>query len=284
MKKHLLFLVLCALPAAAQFLPAEPNPYGEKSAIMPVPDEACGNPADIITLDSWYYKHDAGEAGYTGNVTLWPYACSEAKTVESVSILGDSYSTFEGYVPDGNAIWYYTPADTSRTDVSRVEQTWWWQLTHSEGYRLCVNDSYSGATVSYTGYYGADYADRSFITRMPRLGNPDIILIFGAINDSWTGVGMGEYKYDDISREDLYLFRPAFAKMLSDCRRLYPDAHAYFILSDDLRTEINESTQEICAHYGVPLIRLMDIEKKSGHPTVRGMEQIKNQILENIRQ
>ena len=66
MKKRLLFLVLtlCALPAAAQFLPVEPNPYGERAVIIPVPDEVCGNPADIITLDSWYYRHDAGEGVY----------------------------------------------------------------------------------------------------------------------------------------------------------------------------------------------------------------------------
>ena len=50
-------------------------------------------------------------------------------------------------------------------------------------YRLCVNNSFSGATICNTGYNQADYSDRSFITRMDKLGCPDIIFIFGATND-----------------------------------------------------------------------------------------------------
>ena len=84
-----------------------------------------------------------------------------------VSILGDSYSTFEGYIPVGNAVWYDTRPNPKKTDVSDVKHTWWWQFISRGGYILGVNDSYSGATVSYTGYNGADYSDRSFITRLP---------------------------------------------------------------------------------------------------------------------
>ena len=39
-------------------------------------------------------------------------------TQKSISFLGESYTTFEGYSPEGNAIWYFCPPDTSRTDVS----------------------------------------------------------------------------------------------------------------------------------------------------------------------
>ena len=45
-------------------------------------------------------------------------------------------------------------------------------------YELERNNSYSGSTVCHTGYKGADYSDRSFITRMVDLGQPDIILVF----------------------------------------------------------------------------------------------------------
>ena len=69
-----------------------------------------------------------------------------------ISILGDSYSTFQGYIPDGNEPWYYTPVDTSRTDVDNVTQTWWWQVINQAGCLIEKNDSYSGATVSYHGY------------------------------------------------------------------------------------------------------------------------------------
>lgn len=206
--------------------------------------------------------------------------CSEDQ-VKTVAILGDSYSTFQGYIPDGNAYWYYVPEkpEPERTDVTSVTQTWWWTLTHSEGYRLGVNDSYSGATVSYTGYDGEDYSDRSFITRLPRLGDPDIILILGAINDSWAGVEMGGYEYGTVGRRDLYSFRPAFATLLRKSRELYPEAEVWFILSDGLREELNESVHVICNHYGIPCIDLQGIEKRMGHPTVNGMESIAEQVL-----
>lgn len=100
-----------------------------------------------------------------------------AQSKKAVSILGDSYSTFEGYLqPDTNSIWYYT-LPRHKTDVVSVRQTWWHQLIRENDYRLCVNNSFSGATICNTGYRKADYSDRSFITRMDELGCPDIIFI-----------------------------------------------------------------------------------------------------------
>lgn len=42
-----------------------------------------------------------------------------AQSLKSVSILGDSYSTFEGYVqPDTNFVWYLkTPPEGRKTDM-----------------------------------------------------------------------------------------------------------------------------------------------------------------------
>lgn len=141
----------------------------------------------------------------------------QAKPV--ISILGDSYSTFQGYIPEDNLSWYSTSPDRSRTDVDDVTQTWWWQLISEGGYILGKNDSYSGATVCYTGYRGEDYSDRSFITRLPRLGSPDILLIFGATNDSWARVPMGEFVYKNLTRGHYYEFRPALGKLLDGAKK-----------------------------------------------------------------
>lgn len=198
---------------------------------------------------------------------------------KSISILGDSYSTFEGYVyPDSNLVWYHSPRHKS-TDVDSVQQTWWSILTAPRSpYRLDTNNSYSGATICYTGYNGDDYSDRAFVTRMDNLGSPDIILVFGATNDSWAGSPIGEYKYGDWTKEELYEFRPAMACMLDGLQRYYPAAKIYFIINTDLKPEIVESVRTICNHYKVNTISLRDIEKKSGHPTVKGMESIARQV------
>lgn len=68
------------------------------------------------------------------------------------------------------------------------------------GYKLGTIESYSSATICNTGYRDEDYSDRSFVTRCTNLGNPDIILICGATNDSWANVPIGEYKYSGWKR------------------------------------------------------------------------------------
>lgn len=201
-----------------------------------------------------------------------------------VSVLGDSYSTFEGYIPLGHAVWYTTQPSPKKTDVNDVKQTWWWQLICRGGYILGQNDSYSGATISYRGYRGADYSDRSFITRLQNLTPPDVLLIFGATNDSWAGVEVGEYNYDnEISGPQLYTFRPAMSRLLSDAVNRFPGTEIYVIINSELRDEIVESIKQICDHYSVAYIELHDIDKMAGHPSRKGMDAIATQVLEAIQ-
>jgi len=215
-------------------------------------------------------------------MTLLLALSAQAQQRLRVSILGDSYSTFQNYIPKGNEPWYFDPIDTKRTDVKDVRQTWWWQVINDGGYLLEKNDSWSGATICYTGYHDEDYSPRSFITRVPRLGSPDIILIFGNTNDSWCGAQIGEYKYENWKRADLYTFRPAMAKLLNDIQSRYPNVRVYFIQNTELRAEIVESTQTICKHYGIPVIQLKDIDKQAGHPNIKGMRAIADQVLKAI--
>lgn len=200
-----------------------------------------------------------------------------------VSILGDSYSTFLGYIPENNAFWYSTSPDRSRTDVDDVTQTWWWQLISEGGYILGKNESYSGATICFTGYRGEDYADRSFITRLPRLGSPDILLIFGGTNDSWARVPMGEFVYRNLTRGHYYEFRPALGKLLDEAKKRYPGTDIYFILNTELSDDVNDAVRKECELFKVNLIELKDIDKKAGHPTKLGMTQIKTQVLQALQ-
>ena len=206
-----------------------------------------------------------------------------AQTKPVVAVLGDSYSTYQGFCPAGYAQWYKVPAKADMTDVTNVEQTWWWQVIKNGGYKMGMINSYSGATVCNRGYGGKDYTDRSFLTRCTNLGTPDIILICGGTNDSWAGVKIGQYKYADWTAAELFTFRPAMAKMLHLIKQHYPNADVYFILNTELKDEINTSVEEICRHYDVPVIKLHDIDKQSGHPNIKGMKDFASQVLEAIR-
>ena len=74
-------------------------------------------------------------------------------------------------------------------------------------------------------------------------------------------------------------FRPALACLLDKLQKTYPKATIYSLLNSELREEINESMREVCKHYGVQLIELQDIEKQNGHPSIKGMESICQQII-----
>ena len=204
------------------------------------------------------------------------------------SILGDSYSTYEGYLtPDTNLIWYFRPENKAlnrKNDVRSVEQTWWYQTIKGLNGKLETNNSYSGSTICRTGYKDKagvhqDYSDRAFITRSNKLGNPDVILVCGATNDSWAGAPIGEYVYGNWTDKELYDFRPAMAKLLHDLRANYPTARIVFILNTGLRQSVNESVHTICRHYGVPCIDLKDIDKQQGHPSVAGMKAMAEQVM-----
>ena len=202
-------------------------------------------------------------------------SCREQKTVV---ILGDSYSTFEGYVPEGFAIWYDSNAK-EENDVDAVNQTWWYKLCRKEGLKLLGNNSYSGSTVCNTGYDGADYSDRSFITRMPQtLGysaeRPNIILIFGGTNDSWSDAPLGSLKYSDWTEEDLKQALPAYCYMLNYYKTYAPESRVINIVNDGLKPEITEGIVEASKHYGMEYVRLEGIDKGWGHPSVKGMQQI----------
>ncbi len=199
---------------------------------------------------------------------------------KTFSVLGDSYSTFEG---KNNLKWadmWYRHHDTPNpdNDVDSYEQTWWSLLDSEPDFKLDTNNSWSGSTICLTGYNQNDYSDRAFITRVNNIGNPDIILIFGATNDSWANAPIGEYIYSDWTNNDLRSFRPAFAYLLSHLLSLYPDAKIYNIVNTGLKPEIYQSIDDITAHYNVSNIYLKDIEKQHGHPSVKGMEAIKAQV------
>lgn len=202
---------------------------------------------------------------------------------KKVSILGDSYSTFHGYViPDSNLCWYGVPGEKKENDVTKVEETWWYRFINDRDLQLERNNSYSGSTICNTGYEKADYSDRSFITRMDNLGDPDIILVFGGTNDSWAGAPIGDYKYEGWTKADLYNFRPAFCRLLDYLTRQYPQAKIYNIANTELSDYVTNSMDEVCRHYGITNIRLHDIDKQWGHPSVRGMKSISEQVAQGM--
>ena len=133
----------------------------------------------------------AGENGYPSieGLPADPHAKKAAK--KRVSVIGDSISTFKGFIP-GNYSAHYPATDGSLTLPS---ETYWWRLIydHLQDAELDVNIAFSGSTVTNTTeenflkrYTSEAWWHNSFSERFAACGgcgNPDIILIHGGTND-----------------------------------------------------------------------------------------------------
>lgn len=206
------------------------------------------------------------------------------KSLGKVVVLGDSYSTFEGGVPQGN-LCYYSPEDPNHSGVTKVEETWWHQLISATDSQLVRNDSWSGSTMGYTGYEGQDYTNICFNTRLENmyaagtLDGIDTLLIFGGTNDDWCGAPIGELKYADWTREEMYSALPAIGRLFTRAKEMLPEARIYAIINTWLKPEIHEGLIAAAEHNGVKVIRLTDFDKNDAHPSLTGMAQIKDQLV-----
>ncbi len=124
---------------------------------------------------------------------------------KKVSIIGDSISTFRGYIFENQSERYnpYYPnswtenSETVWGNVLSERNTWWWKLIYNKmtNARLEVDNAYSGSSCCYIDANTPNYSkhnvtdkastDYSFRNRYRRegIGNPDVVIIYGGRND-----------------------------------------------------------------------------------------------------
>ncbi|MBQ8046556.1 MAG: hypothetical protein IJ196_01340 [Prevotella sp.] len=198
---------------------------------------------------------------------------------KTFSVIGDSYSTFVGKTePTTNAQYY----PREGLDVYEPAQTWWMLFQREAGVKLEQNNSYSGGTICNTWWNGDDASAVSFVYREQNLREADLIIIEGGTNDSNANSPIGSYKYSDWTEQDLKSFRPALAKTIDYLQNKYPNSKLLFMLNNGLKSEINTSVNDICAHYGVPVMTLSGVSKALEHPTFAGMQAISRQLVSTL--
>lgn len=134
---------------------------------------------------------------------------------KKLSIMGDSISTYEGYIPSG-ALSYY-PAG----DVTSVQKTYWQYLASQEGMIIDTVNAYGGTTVA-TKWQTTDRPEMTSEGRLSNLGNPDFIVVFGGVND-YGGNPLGDYPVDG-TYTNMFEFRTAYAYLLDQLKQRYPSA------------------------------------------------------------
>ena len=55
------------------------------------------------------------------------------------------------------------------------------------------------------------------------------------------------------------------------------------LINTEMKDEITDGLAAACEHEHVRALRLHDIDKAGGHPTVKGMQQIEQQLLEFLK-
>ena len=207
-------------------------------------------------------------------------------------IIGDSYSTFGGFVPEGNKV-YYAEIPTHDTDVLSVTDTWWYQVITEGNFNLVLNESWSGAPVGYRGYDGEDCSKTSsFIYRLRlmrergffRDNEIHTVFAFGGTNDSWCEAPLGEIKCSDWKEEDLYYVLPAICCFFRELRQCLPEAEIYCLINTDLKEEITQALLLACKNHHMIPVTFPHIHKTNDHPTVLGMRTIKETVMAAIEE
>jgi len=225
-----------------------------------------------------------------------------------ISILGDSISTFAGYIPtaDGFNLEHLAryPQDNLVMDVN---ETWWLQVINELDSKLGINDSWRGSTVSgnasVTSGVSGSLAAMSNLTRIQNLGSngtPDVILFYGGTNDLAHVSKVGTFDpataptMVDLTTKSWDNLADGYVNTLLRLQHYYPEAEIVAMLPtytatyypDTKLAQANEVLAGICEHYGVKYVDLRDSGVTSEylpdgiHPGEEGMDMITESVVD----
>ncbi len=146
----------------------------------------------------------------------------------TVSIMGDSISTFQGYIPEG--YYEFFPGNGL---VSDVDDTWWKRILDEKGWTLCVNGSSSGATCAgdSTSQDNPQCGCNEFRTgglSGPDGAAPDIIIVYMGTNDFLQSIPLGDNDGKrPVSEGQVSMFGDAYTLMLDKLQAKYPSSEIY---------------------------------------------------------
>ena len=205
---------------------------------------------------------------------------------KNMFVMGDSYSTYAGYIPEGYAP-YYGDTMPKGWEIESVDDTWWRQVAKKQGYNILLNDSWSGSTVC-NSLRPTDPKEYTFVRRIDKYisegffekNEVDTFFIFGLTNDSWRNCPIGETKYDEKTEKDLDYALAAYCYLVERIKSQKNIKRIVAIINDELKPEITDGTIALCKHYEIEYVMLHDLAKVQGHPNKLGMAQIAEQICE----
>ena len=219
-------------------------------------------------LNGWYQYTAHNYATTPGGNTNQPLGIaliergSKLSSLEdkTISIQGDSISTFAGTITNGNATYY----SASHKFVNSIDATWWGLLINECRMRLIRNDAWSGSRISGTGDNAmCSVARCSNIKHINstvdtyQYGAPEIIVVMAGTNDVSGNVEMGTA--DGAVTTYMGAFKTMLANLKSQCRnakivvfQLYRgNVLDYANSGGKHQYEYQEAMANLCRRYGV---------------------------------
>ncbi len=207
-----------------------------------------------------------------------------------ISILGDSVSTFEGWLPQGQPS-FYSRRSRMETGIYGPEETWWGRVLAYFDAKLLVNNSWSGSFVCRAPRCQVESCGCSD-GRTGSLGDgdltPDHIFVFMGANDAGSGFPVTGGPAGDPS-----FFDNAYGLMLRKLRIYYPGA-VIWCLTFPCKTRKGEADRlpqeayvsrirQAAESSGCRLIELGEVrcDTQDGlHPNYEGMKAIAQRVIE----
>lgn len=173
---------------------------------------------------------------------------------KTLSILGDSISTYLNWIPSGNRNFY----TGENCGVTSVNQTWWKRAIDRFGMTLSLNNSWSGSRVTTS----AGESSAGCGTRSSDLGtSPDVIIVYMGVNDFNNEIGLGTYDGTGDIPTATTTFREAYGVMLNNIKTAYPNAEIFCATLTIEENNGNVGDPEI-NDAGVPLTTFNDAIKQ----------------------
>ena len=155
--------------------------------------------------------------------------------MKQISIIGDSISTYYGFVPDGYKV-YYNEEMALENKLTSVDDTWWRIVCKHLGAEICVNNSYSGSRVSGNGFECASSDERTSSLHTEGT-TPDLILLYIGANDFGRGIGIKENPF--FYKEAI--FYNSYKEMLQKIMRNYPNSQ--IICATLMKSSVKDNPQ-----------------------------------------
>ncbi len=252
--------------------------------------------------EGYYFRGYYLESDFSGNrfyevskgqcEDLELYAKWEEATLENayIGFVGDSITTYKGYVPNGYA---YFPYDT----FFPVNKTWWKMTQEALGCKLGINNSYSGTCVLKR--YGNGSNSGETMARLEKCKradqiDPDILVVYMGMNDCLV----------DPKDVTVAEFEKSYENMINNIYKLYPDVKLFVCtLSYDVnyqnkpnldahltqKENFNQVIRKIANNHQIPIIDFASAFTSSEylldtvHPNALGMVELSKLAVEEIK-